>query len=388
MRYFLITILSLSTLQYFGMAVVNKSMVLFFLFIMPLCFLLYKRFLLSPDLKFEVILGFIFLSFNMLSLITNNIGLSAAIISLQFPLIFFLISISAPSLFLKINYNFDELVSTCTKVLFYSWVVFSTLGIIFLNDNLWWYDQGVPRLKGALGVAPSSILNTLIFISSFYLFFLRKNKIFLSILILSFIFVLLSGTRSSLVACLVAVISMLFLSNIKNKFYYISSFLPILAYFIYQKVISRLVHSGAVFTGFDSVNFNGRLYLWEQLLTRRDNIYFGHGAGASVEVLKRYAVGVGVQPHNDYIRVLFDLGLIGLILLLTLLLVMFLKLFKRLNKNYYKDNNSQYVLVISLLIAFICMMITDNLYIYVFFFFPMLLYYFHIITTNQFNRGN
>jgi hypothetical protein len=388
MKYFVALVLTLSTFQYFSMAVISKGLTLVFLCLLPLSYILYRQFVISSLLKPEICLSLSLLIINIISLFINGGAIDSAIICIQFPLIFFLLSITSPLIFIKIKYTFDDLVANLTLVLFFSWTVFTLLGVFVLGDNLWWSDQGVRRLKGALGVAPSSILNSLICISSFYLFvFCKKNK-FGVVMVASFIFVYLSGTRVSLVSCLFAIAVMLLFSDFRKKSLYVCLLVPSLSYLIYTKIFTRLVHAGGSFDGFESINFNGRLFLWDLLITDINNFYLGEGTGSSVELLKVHAVGVGVQPHNDYIRIIHDTGIIGLLIFITLLVTIMIKLMLKRNALYDNHKKAQYSFVLGLLVAFLSMMFTDNLYIYVFFFFPMLLYYFHIISVNPTIKGD
>ena len=71
-----------------------------------------------------------------------------------------------------------------------------------------------------------------------------------------------------------------------------------------------------------------------------------------------------------------------------LLIIIIIKLVKAKNALSDKNKKPQYAFVFGLMVAFISMMFTDNLYIYVFFFFPMLLYYFHTISVNTIFKGD
>jgi O-antigen ligase len=58
------------------------------------------------------------------------------------------------------------------------------------------------------------------------------------------------------------------------------------------------------------LNANGRTQLWSETLAQFETSpWVGHGAGSSEEFLA--ALGGGSHPHNDYLRLLSDYGLVG-----------------------------------------------------------------------------
>ncbi|ARJ06116.1 hypothetical protein B5808_13450 [Cnuibacter physcomitrellae] len=75
-----------------------------------------------------------------------------------------------------------------------------------------------------------------------------------------------------------------------------------------------LVGDNAVTYGGVAINTSGRTAIWDLLLRGvPDAPVFGHGPGAaSATIIARYPQ-IG-HPHNDYIRILFDFGWIGLAL--------------------------------------------------------------------------
>ena len=60
-----------------------------------------------------------------------------------------------------------------------------------------------------------------------------------------------------------------------------------------------------------SINAEGRVNAWEAVLdSYRESPWLGKGAGSSEEVIKELFPALG-HPHNDYLRILHDYGLIG-----------------------------------------------------------------------------
>lgn len=93
-----------------------------------------------------------------------------------------------------------------------------------------------------------------------------------------------------------------------------------LAAFYTEPVQQNLFHQGygslQDLLSFDPevVSLSGRLNAWPQFLAAIENRWFGDGAAASA--VFGYATFQGwTHPHNDYIRILFDYGYVGCILL-------------------------------------------------------------------------
>lgn len=62
------------------------------------------------------------------------------------------------------------------------------------------------------------------------------------------------------------------------------------------------------------INTNGRSQVWSFLMSGvKEHLLFGSGIGGSQIAVSERFVSI-VQPHNDYLRVAFDLGIIGIIL--------------------------------------------------------------------------
>lgn len=64
-----------------------------------------------------------------------------------------------------------------------------------------------------------------------------------------------------------------------------------------------------------AVNTNGRREAWGYVwASARNNLVLGHGPGSASAVVERRMHGRLDQPHNDYLRLLHDLGAVGLVL--------------------------------------------------------------------------
>jgi O-antigen ligase len=70
---------------------------------------------------------------------------------------------------------------------------------------------------------------------------------------------------------------------------------------------------------FDDINSNARFYMWETLMNKlyEDSMLTGSGTGAVQNYMYSNTVFGGLKaPHNDYVQILCDNGLIGLVLFL------------------------------------------------------------------------
>lgn len=369
-------------MQFFNIPIFNKIITVMFLFGLSWVVLNKESLRVKKCIKYELILSVLFLIYNLLSFVWGDYDIITFLVSIQFPIALFFIALSSSYYPVMINRSIEDFVSKVAITLFSSWLVFSIFGFFILGQSIWFNDLGINRLSGSLGVSASSILNTLVYVLSFYLAYLKKIRVYYILVFFSIVCVFLAGTRISLLSCVISSLVMIFMSENKYKYFYAISIIPVVLYLIWEKILSRLFFDGALVYSIDSINFNGRRFIWDVIFENIDNYYFGMGAGSSISILQNKAVGVGIQPHNDYIRILHDLGLIGLCMFSFILLFITFRCI--LNVLRVDDLKDEFVLVISLLCSFYIVMFTDNAYIYSFFFIPIFLIYFSSV--NLLNR--
>jgi O-antigen ligase len=79
----------------------------------------------------------------------------------------------------------------------------------------------------------------------------------------------------------------------------------------------------------DNINTSGRTSMWEMILDEcyKGNETFGSGLGVSMRFLKDWAAFTGAAPimHNDYVQILSDTGIVGIVLLCLFYAVFLLK---------------------------------------------------------------
>lgn len=113
------------------------------------------------------------------------------------------------------------------------------------------------------------------------------------------------------------------------------------------------------------VNSSGRLVAWPELINGIENRWLGDGATSSAEF--GYATFRGwTHPHNEYIRILFDYGIVGFILLsipsLHLLIVLFQNAMRR---RYDPSMRWLYAVCINGFLAMLLLGITGNVLMYI-----------------------
>lgn len=122
------------------------------------------------------------------------------------------------------------------------------------------------------------------------------------------------------------VASILFIPSLKEKMF-----------FDKDKASTAQLRSGEI--SMDNINSNGRFVMWESLLTRfyTPHEAIGNGTGSTQNYMYSNHVFGGLQvPHNDYVQMLCDSGLIGLFLYLLTAFTTIIHCFIEYNR---KKNN-------------------------------------------------
>jgi O-antigen ligase len=115
---------------------------------------------------------------------------------------------------------------------------------------------------------------------------------------------------------------------------------------------------------YETINTSGRLYMWGILVNGiKDSPIFGHGANASEELLKPISEHF-THPHNEFLRILYDYGLVGMILFVYAFLKQILKLKNIKNRNGNEINKYYLYCSMWLFFPFFTFMLTDNILLY------------------------
>jgi O-antigen ligase len=118
-----------------------------------------------------------------------------------------------------------------------------------------------------------------------------------------------------------------------------------------------------------NVNVTGRTVVWAA--TYQDywshNHWIGQGAGSSAPFLAGLFEQAGV-PHNEYLRILHDIGVVGLALFLAGIIGLFRLLRSLLGKSITKQQRLFVKVALALLVGYSVIAISDNPLDYYFFF--------------------
>ena len=125
-----------------------------------------------------------------------------------------------------------------------------------------------------------------------------------------------------------------------------------------------------------------RLYFWDEI-TRRfwDKPWFGFGAGASV-MLGVEIFGVEAAPHNGYLRVLYETGIVGALAFLWVLGVMLWQGFRLIRRRL--DNRLTFIshVYVTMTVTYALLNLTDNILEY----YEVAIYQWAILSLVEYNN--
>lgn len=135
----------------------------------------------------------------------------------------------------------------------------------------------------------------------------------------------------------------------------------------YPPILERFtVGDNAVQIGSIGLNTSGRTKIWSVVSeAAMEKPWFGDGPGSSAALADYYFPGVG-QPHNDYLRIFADFGVVGLILFWVPLIVLLIRLLVRAVRTEETRAWSAFLV----LLAIALMSVTDNIIVYQFVLIP------------------
>lgn len=312
--------------------------------------------------------------------VSNYKNVPAFLVDVQF----FVLAIFFMILFSVIDYDYSTLKKYFLTFIGWS-LAFFWLDILLVylpGGTVFPNDLGVLRFSPGLGASAGAIYLYSALVPLFCFRWLRYNNFRLFVCFFLGALILATSTR---IAVLAVFFSLLYYMHSKRYFgFNLLSFcflaLTIVAGYIFYQ---RLFFDGA--TGIDSINTNGRLILWAGLMKGILNSpFFGHGFGSANAYITSSGIGagIGVQPHNDYLRIFFEFGFIGGSAFIVLLLFLWKKLgSSSITNNYPELSMASRMYMIGLFLF----MLTDNVLVYHFYFYPalMLIFYCLVATRNK-----
>jgi O-antigen ligase len=120
-----------------------------------------------------------------------------------------------------------------------------------------------------------------------------------------------------------------------------------------------------------AVNTEGRLDIWAPVWdSARQHLWLGGGAGSAVEVVTGLGSGTA-QPHNDYLRLLHDYGIVGVVLLAVGLLWLIASSFRAGRQAENAVTAAPHWAAVLAMFAVAVLMWTDNPLVYAFVMAPL-----------------
>ena len=292
------------------------------------------------------------------------VGLMSVIIPYSYHLgiieLFKYVSILAVYLIiLYLNSKEESFGSTITKAMILSAIVPLSVGlyqIIFKKgfSSGFSSEEGLNRVYGTFVHPNSYAFYLLIIIVTIFIYNqkYRRDKFFYLIGAVALLELYFTYTRSAWLGMALMVVSYVFLSDISfNKKISFGILLIILSIPIYNLTYQRFANvlSGSM----EESSLATRLYIWKGMFTiYKERPVIGYGIG-SFKYYSDIVLNWRIEAHNDYLRLLFETGIIGL---LAYLGIQFNVL-----KNILKYKVNGYKIVVILICTFYLLSLSDNI---------------------------
>lgn len=330
------------------------------LFIVFLIFLFfrYRQFEISPpEIRFYYILLFV----SVLSTI-NSVNVTESIM-------FFIRFVSLLAIYLLI-YNIVQREKDALRVI--KCVIYSSIIPIIYGFYQYIAGEGIAspgfyryRLNSTF-THPNmyAFYLVIIFFSIMYLYYLEKHingksemifKVCLSVGVL--IQLMFTYSRGSWIGTMVGLLVVALFINKSRKWILISS-LVFIALFSTQ-IVSRILDLINPPTKNYMSSWEFRLEIWKALVKNAfiHKPFLGYGLGQSMFAAEKYSKFSNI-PHNDYLRVLIEIGLVGLISFLLFLAHNLWILYKKIRIGIYSELNT---ILLGLFMALLVSSFADNL---------------------------
>ncbi|MGN0811932.1 MAG: O-antigen ligase family protein [Candidatus Coproplasma sp.] len=219
-------------------------------------------------------------------------------------------------------------------------------------------------------------LYVLIFFIPYYFTLYGKNNI---ILFVSLIFIVLTTKRAGLVAMFGAVIAYYFcnaimVNKLKNRAgkllkFIVAMFFLFLGFLIIVNVFDLDIIER--FLNISDDGGSGRDLIWELVIddfnqSSLNEKIFGHGYHTVMQVTGSSIIDREVLAHNDYLEILYDYGIIGLVLCASWLVSILIKYFVSLKKKEKNVPILSYIVVCLLVLTiFSYVMVQSKIIIFV-----------------------
>jgi len=255
------------------------------------------------------------------------------------------------------------------KQLFFLLQIIAVLLFIFVIFGYYSRVINASPFSLAPQVMTSLLLGTF-FITHFFMFYEKKDLFLFFVMI---IVPILAVTRSvALITLITSFTTFNSISFLKRLKLLLLSVIFIAIAFNLPQFQDKFFFSGSgsvLDLSLDNPDFvtSGRTLLWDELKDRADNNpVFGHGTGFSESV--SYALSDIAYPHNDWLLIYGDYGIVGLIVYITSNLLMLFACLKSARKSNIQTTKFYLIASASTFIPFFLVMFTDNIMVYSSFF--------------------
>ncbi len=262
-------------------------------------------------------------------------------------------------------------------------IIFSSLTPLFFGMNQYilntgYYDYGFNRIRGVFvhSNAFAQYLLIIFFLIMLIISYLNINKlkrVFMIILSMIILFEIYNTfARVTWIALVIGIILFILIRmKLLKKIIYSSIF--IIAFFIFLPFVYERfkdIFNKEAYASWYLNSLDWRLELWRGIFEnlKIDNLITGYGLGMFKEHM-------GIEAHNDYLRILYEIGSIGLLFYLFFLLYISFIIIR--NIYYYKSlkEANKYKIGLILMVTLMITSLTDNLIVAI----GILVYFYSIL---------
>ncbi|MBD3341666.1 MAG: hypothetical protein GF353_21355 [Candidatus Lokiarchaeota archaeon] len=339
---------------------------------------IYKKF--RDFNKYALIGAFILFGFYFMSVFFANEywknSLVHSIRVFEFIIVFFLVSIRFVEI-KKLLYVFIGVISFTAVIGIFQYVLQESLGLRFFAEPLLssdklgiakvgLFDRDVLRVYATFS-HPNIFAGYLVFAVFFSIYLLRNYKVLFSfILIVLLLALLLTFSRSAILAFIVSLLVYFSISRIRPSFRYLILAITILLFFVMFFDLLPVLLNRLLFE--DTSNLNERiLYLSISEKMFYENV-FGVGAGNFTAIMQDFTE-VKLMPwlfqpvHNIFLLLTNEIGIQGIAMFLGFFFYLFAVLIKKIRKSSKLAENRFNRIILSLGIVILIIGLFDHYFI-------------------------
>ncbi|MFH1233455.1 MAG: O-antigen ligase family protein [Patescibacteria group bacterium] len=201
---------------------------------------------------------------------------------------------------------------------------------------------------------------------SLFLFSITKTKkiakiILATIVIFLSIFLILTYTRGAWLAFII-IITFISITYFKKYGKYLVMFFLIISfsYFLIEPINKRI--NDFIYNPYNSIHW--RINLWQDSLSYvKEKLLFGHGTGMAKKLIlqkRGYSFGSS-DPHNDYLKIALENGLLGLFSYIFLIVSLFSNLLKKFQTTKSQNTKLFSLIFLGITVSLYIMSFADNI---------------------------